>query len=101
VLEHQARILARIVDEIDRYRDGDMSAHRLLANVAGLIGAAEVERTVEGARVLELYYTAKNTAAARDGWWPDAYRRTDADFEVALDDLRSWAVLHAGRAIET
>ena len=101
VLEHQARILGRIADEIDTYRNGGRSAERLLNNIAGLIGAAEVQRTVEWARVEELYYAASNADEARNAWMPAEHRTTDADFEAALDDLRSWTVVNTQRDPET
>ena len=95
---HQARILVRIANEIDSYRAGKASAEVLQNNIWGLITAAEVERTPEGKHVTELYYAASNAFDAAQPWMPPEDRASDAEFEVALDDLRAWATSLAAEA---
>lgn len=98
---HQARILARIVDEIDEYRAGRRASSTLLNNIWGLITAAEVERTSEGERVGDLYFAASAADDARLISMPVEVRGTDADFEAALDRLRAWAAVLAAESGES
>ena len=95
--EHQRRILARIVDEIDRYRLGAVGSTTLLNNLWGLITAAEVDRTVPGARVAELYHAVSAADDSRQAWMPAEHRTSDAEFETALDDMRSWLLANASQ----
>ena len=89
--DHQARILARVVDEIDRHRRGEMTALQLFNNLWGLIAAAEVQGTPEGAEIEELYLAASGADDLRHSWIPPEHRTTDSDVDAALDRLRDWA----------
>ena len=88
---HRDRILARIADEIDSYRAGEASAVTLQNNIWGLITAAEVERSPEGEQVRDLYYAASDAFDAQQSWMPPEHRTSAADFEAALEELRTWA----------
>lgn len=90
--EHQARILSRIADEIDSHRRGETTAVQLFNNLWGLITAAEVEGTPEGAEVEELYLAASGADDLRHSWIPPAHRTTDSDVDAALERLRDWAL---------
>lgn len=89
---HQRRVLSRIVGEIDRYKESEASSLTVLNNIWGLITAAEVDRTVEGEDVRDLYHAASAADDARRAWMPVEARGTDGDLEAALDRLRAWAV---------
>lgn len=89
---HQARILSRIVDEIDRHRRGEATALQLFNNVWGLIAAAEVEGRPEGAEVEELYLAASGADDLRQPWIPADLRTTDSEVDAALERLRDWAL---------
>jgi hypothetical protein len=88
--EHQRRILSRMVDEIDQYRDGNRSPAQTLDNIWGLYTAAEIERTPEGEELQELYIVATTMDDARQDFMPDGLGK-DADFEDCMDALRVWA----------
>ena len=90
MLEHQRRILSRVVDQIDRYRDGTLGPTQALNNIWGLYTAAEIEQTPEGQEFQELYIVATAADDARQDFMPDGLGR-DADFEASLDALRIWA----------
>ena len=89
--DHQARILSRIADEIDRHRRGETTALQLFNNLWGLIAAAEVQGTPEGAEVEELYLAASGADDLRHPWIPPEHRTTDSDVDAALERLRAWA----------
>ena len=88
---HQARILARIADEIDSYRAGEATAVTLQNRIWGLVTAAEVERSPEGEQVTDLYNAASNAFDAQQSWMPPEHRTSATDFEAALEELRTWA----------
>lgn len=91
IQEHQARILSRIVDEIDRHRRGETTALQLFNNLWGLITAAEVQGTPEGAEAEDLYLAASGADDSRHSWIPSEHRTTDSDVDAALERLRDWA----------
>lgn len=90
--EPQARILSRIVDEVDRHRRGEGTALQLFNNLWGLIAAAEVQGTPEGAEVEDLYLAATGADDLRHSWIPPEHRTTDSDVDAALERLRDWAL---------
>ena len=89
---HQARFLSRIADEIDRHRRGETTLLQLFNNVWGLITAAEIQGTPEGAEVEELYLAASGADDLRHSWIPPEHRTTDSDVDAALERLRDWAL---------
>lgn len=91
--DHQVRVLSRIVDEIDRHRRGEATALQLFNNLWGLISAAEVQGTPEGAEVEELYLAASGADDLRHPWIPHEHRTTDSDVDAALERLRDWALV--------
>lgn len=90
--ETQIRILGRIADEIDRHRCDGTASHGLFNAIYGLISAAEVHGTPDGAVVEALYEAASSADDSRQPWMPAVNRGTDADVDAALDRLRAWAV---------
>jgi hypothetical protein len=89
--QHQLRILARVVDQIDEYRAGRQSPAQTLNNIWGLYTAGEIELTPQGQEFQELYLLATTADDARREFMPVGLG-SDADFEASLDALRTWAI---------
>lgn len=87
--DHQLRIMARVVDQIDEYKAGTLSPIQALNRIWGLYTAAEIESTPEGQEFWELYLLATAADDARQEFMPEGLG-TDADFEAAIDAVRVW-----------
>lgn len=84
------RVLARVADEIDRYRAGRIAAIPMFNNIWGLFEAAELPAGVDRDEFLELYVEATNADDSRQPEMP-AGLGSDADFEEAISRLAEWA----------
>ncbi len=87
---HQRRILARIADEIDTYRDGRQTMLEFLNNAWALFEAAEVREPAERDRFMFLYYAVSTADDARQPWMP-AGLGSDEQVNVALVGFEAWA----------
>jgi hypothetical protein len=82
---HQQRILGRIVDEIDAYRDGRRTLIELLNNAWGLFEAAELQAP-ERDQFLDGYYAVSTADDANQPWMP-AGLGSDEAVAAALDSF--------------
>jgi hypothetical protein len=87
---HQRRILGRIADEIDGYRDGRRTMWQLLNNTWGLFEAAELRDSETRGRFTDLYLALSIQDDAGQPWMP-ADLGSDEALRAALRDLENWA----------
>ena len=87
---HQRRILGRIADQIESYRDGRQSIVALLNNAWGLYEAAEIRDPEERDRFMALYYALSSADDANQPWMP-AGLGSDEDVREALVPFEAWA----------
>lgn len=88
--DHERRVLARMADEVDRYRAGHLSIGRLLENLWGLADAAEIREPEVRVKFEDLYYRVSSADDARQPWMPRGLA-SDSDVDEALDALRTWS----------
>ena len=87
---HQRRILGRVADEIDAYRDGRRSMLGLLNNSWGLFEAAELRDAGERNQFEDLYLALTSADDARQPWMPTGLA-SDEDVATALAAFEAWA----------
>lgn len=88
--DHQRRVIGRVVDEIQRYRDGSQSMTQLLNRCWGLYEAAELRDSRERDRYLDLYYALSGADDANQLWMPSGLG-SDQAVEAALADFDEYA----------
>lgn len=87
VQDWQARVIGRIVDEVDACRGGKASVGELLSRSNGLFTAAEIKDWDVQREFNELWEDVVFEATRKDDGVPGA----EASLETALERLRSWA----------
>ena len=88
--EHERPVIGRVVDEIQRYRDGGQSMIQLLNRCWGLYDAAELRDPGDRDRFLDLYNALSRADDANQPWMPSGLGSDEA-VEVALTNLDEYA----------
>lgn len=87
---HNIRVLGRIADEVDRFRDGQQSMFELLNRSWGLFTAADVRDDAAVSEFMAAYYAL---SAADDANQPSTRAEFGSDqaVESALLAFQAWA----------
>lgn len=84
-------LLGRIVDEINRYSEGQLSLRSLVENARGLFDAADIsDQPVREAFEL-VWAPLSGQLGLRTAEWANPAWSSEEDPETALRDLRDWA----------
>ena len=90
--EHQRRVIGRVVDEIQLYRDGNQSMLQLLNRCWGLYEAAQL-RDSDRDRFFDAYYFLSDADDANQPWMPSG-QGSDEAVQAALAKFEEY-----GRAV--
>src|SRR5438552_1631163 len=88
--EHERRIIGRVVDEIDRHRDGSLSMAQMLNRSWGLFEAAELRNVDDRDRFLDVYHALSRVDDAYQPWMPSGLG-SDQDVQKAVVAFEKYA----------
>jgi hypothetical protein len=88
--KHQRRVIGRVLDEIQSYRDGRQSMLQLLNRCWGLFEAAELRDPDDRDQFLDVYRALSGADDANQPWTP-AGLGSDKDVETALVRFEEYA----------
>jgi hypothetical protein len=89
--EHQTRVLGRIAEEVDAYRDGGVSRVTALNRIWALFAAAEIRDPSLSRSFKSVYYLA----SIEDDWLTAGLITdpgSEENFQSALRQIRDWVV---------
>jgi hypothetical protein len=88
--EHERRIIGRVLDEIQRYRDGSQPMVEMLNRCWGLFEAAELRNPEDRDRFLDVYYALSSADDANQPWMPSGLG-SDHEVHTALAAFEEYA----------
>jgi hypothetical protein len=88
--DHERRVVARVADEIQRYRDGGQTMLQLLNRSWGLYEAAELRDPADRDEFLDVYNALTTADDANRPWMPAGLESNQA-VEAALRRFEEYA----------
>ena len=89
--EHQRRVWARMIEEIKRFRDGEIELRKLVQDLQGLMGGADLH---DGDLIDEFWNheaPIDMELELRTEQWAPEGSASDARLEQALTEFAEWA----------
>jgi hypothetical protein len=96
--EHQRRVWGRMVEVLDTYDAGDISLHKLVSDLQGLLGASDLHDPSVVSEFWEHFSKIEGEVELRTEPWAPPGLSTDESLRRALSEYRTWVLAILGDA---